>query len=370
MAYALLLPTREPPDADAVAAAFEASPDLVPADARRRGGAGQGVLAIGLQRPSARSVQRHLLELGVVAEVVTEAWLQLPEEMTCRRAAPSAEALRIYDAHGQARSVPWAQVKLIAAGHVPVGEQVMVQRDASSVLMGEYGEYDVAPEYEYRETDCLLLDIVCDEPVRRYRITSDRFDYGYLGERKTSSSGPNFAKLVRDLAANATGVPLNAGAEALVAQTRSVVRYRRSQLFERESGWLLWRHHGPGAQYDGDLDYRREPFVAEPPVDTFTDRARKHQADRVIAETAQDFDRHMKQGRPWDRVMAGAAGLVPALLVAQEFGFDCDGFDLGTCDYGAAGPIGLFLIALVAWAAGAALAFVLLRQWRRSEWWW
>ncbi len=54
-------------------------------------------------------------------------------------------------------------------------------------------------EYRYVERDQLMIDMLLVDPIQRISFQPDSFDYSYLGKRKATSSGLNFAKLATDL---------------------------------------------------------------------------------------------------------------------------------------------------------------------------
>lgn len=110
-------------------------------------------------------------------------------------------------------------------------------------------------EVEHSEQERAILDVLVDLPAR-YRIEPDRFDYGYLAERRAAGTTANFQLLVKDLIERAPHVVQTRGLRGLTSQARKATRYMGVQQYEREMAWSLWRHAGPGTRLDLAGPYR------------------------------------------------------------------------------------------------------------------
>ena len=72
-------------------------------------------------------------------------------------------------------------------------------------------------------------------------MTADRFNFAYLGDRRTESLPENFALLTRDLIQFAPQAALNRGASDLRENTGKLLTYPSKNAFFEEIIWLLWR---------------------------------------------------------------------------------------------------------------------------------
>jgi hypothetical protein len=69
----------------------------------------------------------------------------------------------------------------------------------------------------------------------------ERFNFAYLGERRTKSATANFTALVRDLIQFAPHAALNQGAFRLREDPGELFAYPSKSAFYEEIIWLLWR---------------------------------------------------------------------------------------------------------------------------------
>lgn len=271
--YALFQHSLASLDIEAVGKALDAVPWLVRADAPTLVRRAFGVLADRLSRADAEALQQALAGLGARVEIVDQAWLHLPQPTPCRGAEVSRAGFMPRDLHGRAGLVPWRRILLLAAGRFTSTRRApAAMTDSDIALMRERGwsrqsslrtvaRSMSAARYSYtdQEIEEVVLDVITDEP-RRYRIHSDRFDYGYLGSRRGHSAAQNFPLLVRDVIDHATGAAHTQGIAPMArgAQTPPV-RYPGPLQLNRECTWTLWRCCGPGTALDSPDPYRSAP---------------------------------------------------------------------------------------------------------------
>ncbi|MEZ4447017.1 MAG: hypothetical protein R3B72_48505 [Polyangiaceae bacterium] len=334
--------------------AFAEAEGLVAADAR----ASHEVVADGLPRASADSLARALRERGVSVEVVRQRWLELPAATPCRRASVGAAGLVLYDLYGRSREVPWSQVLMVAGGVVRRGRVERVKD--SQVVFSQDGVEIEDAEYGYREDDVITVDIVVSDPLRRHRIESTRFDYSYLGDRKCENSQKNLSLVLKDIATRAPELALGRGVIPMMTSLRKTERYRHERQLDQEVAWLLWRHHGPGRAIDGAIDFRREPFVADPltAAESFNQNARAAAADRVMRETSVDRERYLARTKNLDVALGAVVGVLVAAWVLAEGGLVAGG-----------NPVLSLLVGGIVWLGGGAAGFFALRRYRERSFW-
>jgi len=95
-------------------------------------------------------------------------------------------------------------------------------------------------------------------------------------------------------------------------------RYDTLPAMDRSLAWHLWRYHGPGAAFDGEIDVRTEPFVDDEGDMTFTERARTRSADRVIASFAENQREYEAQQRPGNVISVVFFSAIFALVATYE----------------------------------------------------
>jgi len=357
--YALMQPDATPLEAGVVEEAFAEVDGLVAADGASHARRSRGVLVSGLRKEAAKALQSALLERGVVVERAEDRWLTVPPITRCRKAAVEAEGLVVQDMYGRPTTVPFERILAVAGGMVTEGE-IERTKDARVVRRGRYGVEVEDAEHGYAERDNLVLDIVSDEPVRRYRIEADRFDYGYLGERKRGSSLQNMALVVGDLLGARPAIPTGRGVERLLAGGRKQERYRHPRDLDREIAWLLWRRHGPGAALDGVIDHRTEPLGDQPPTaaERFEDNVKAATVERIRQDLSMDRERYLARTKTLDMALGGVAGALAVAYVTFDMGLSL-----------AEDGVGFLFIAVITFATVGAVAFFGIRQWRAQSFW-
>jgi hypothetical protein len=247
--YALFQHSLDPLDVDAVVAAYETTPRLTRVDAPQMARRACGILADGLSLEAATAIKQVLDARGQGVDIAPDEWLVLPRVYACRKAAAEPRALVFYDVYGRPAPVPWQEVGLVAAGCYGVGKTVKVQDADYTVTTDGYVIF-IDAEYELQESDTLVLEVLVPGQQVRYEITSDKFDYSYLGERRRDNSTQNFAMLLHDVAVRSTRATINRGAEKMLADPKRGYRYQNKKLFERELAWLRFRAHTASATPD------------------------------------------------------------------------------------------------------------------------
>ena len=234
------------PAVEKLKAAFRASGILTDLDAVTVANDAYGILLKNLALEQAKALQADLHRAGVATEVIDERELPaLPATKFVHRMDCTAEALMIYDPLGRAFPLAWGHILMLAAGSVRLTEFTSVRGPRPIIPHTLHGAGNMvpAPAFSTREVrnDHLLLEIILSRAVLRYSVTADKFNFEYLGSRKTASVQRNFELLVQDLAASAPQAQLNRGALALRDQARELVLYPTKNAFFEEIVWLLWR---------------------------------------------------------------------------------------------------------------------------------
>lgn len=271
MEYALFQHSIEPLDTPRVARALDALHWLARADAPQLVRRAFGVLVDRLSRADAEALAGALADEDQQVQVVEQAWLHLPQARACRRAVVAPEGFQHQDFYGRTSLVPWRRVLLLATGRCGVIRRVQGREPRNRFLQPSAGwsrggstmsrMMDAgmgSSNYEEREDEVTLLDIITDEPAR-YRVQLDQFDYSYLGARRGHSAAQNFPLLVEDIVTHAPDAARTRGTEALARQSGRPTRYPDDARLEREIAWTLWHDCGPGNQPGGGAPYRVHP---------------------------------------------------------------------------------------------------------------
>ncbi|MBI3853271.1 MAG: hypothetical protein HY298_23725 [Verrucomicrobia bacterium] len=248
MRYAVMQKSLEPPTAEQLQRAFSRVNGLTAADAHILGKDAFGILVKNFSDESAAALQSALAAECVETEIAPETALPtLPPAKFVMRAECGPDALMIYDPAGHTFPVEWPYVMLVAAGCVRLDEFKQVRKERMVPRQGvwsEYGEqYEKVVEYESKEqlNDHLLVEIVLSRAVLRYSITADRFNFDYLGERRSTNLPENFALLVQDLVKGAPHAAVNRGAYYLREKSDQIFSYPSRNAFVEEITWLLWQ---------------------------------------------------------------------------------------------------------------------------------
>ncbi len=250
----------DPIDPRVLKVAFRSVGELVDNDAKILSADAFGILADGLSAETARTLANELGRAGVLVEIVQEQQIpRLPNSHTLRRGGCYQEAFMATDSLGRDVPVDWSRVVLVAAGIVPLREAKRKQTRYKSVLSSPVrasGGLGLATGYlrsmyaiperdvsiRYKKVSHGLLDVILDCEPYRYRIVADKFNFSYLGERRSRKKLENFAQLVADMIIYAKGAALNRGAVAIREDgLEATFGYPSRHAFEEESIWLLYK---------------------------------------------------------------------------------------------------------------------------------
>lgn len=233
-----------PLDVEHVRAAFVGQPRLTAVDAVQMARNAYGVLADALTADEAAALHQALAAQGVESAVLPDERLALPHPRLVSRMEISEQALHPFDQYGRRETVPWARVRLVAAGQVGGKERVERRYKAQASLASSSRtrvEDGVEVEFERTTSDELLLDVLLDEPVQRLRGSSASFVFVEATARGALVRDELFRQLVRRVLAHASRAVTNQGAADLRDDGRRVHRYRSMRSYEREIAWLRWR---------------------------------------------------------------------------------------------------------------------------------
>ncbi len=218
VSYALLQTSLTPPSLEALERAFSSGRGLTPADARFVAGDAFGMLARDLSEEDALFLQGTLSAEGIEVEVVPETDIpKLPDPRMFRLAQSTDEAFVIYDALDRPTSIPWASIRLIAAG------------------------------YDQKE---IKLELILGDCEGRLATSVDKLHFNrmpqYRDPRDPKNIGASFVYFVRDLEAHAPQALRNRAAAFLTADelTGDItegITYPRPGAYLEEMLWLLWR---------------------------------------------------------------------------------------------------------------------------------
>jgi hypothetical protein len=252
MQFAVLQKEPTPPAAERLKRAFRAFSNLTDADAVRVATATRGILMRYLDVDLARAFQRALQAEGVGAVMVAENELPvLPEALSLTRAELWPQALTIYDPVGQARSVPWNTIRLLAAGAAQAVEGSRTHTEFLRLLLqAPAGTPPKRADDAGRRLETgaqLLLEILPATGSVRYQVDAAQFAFKHVIDRPGLATEEKFIWLVREMARHAEGALLNHGARRLCAGETLVPEYRSRRMLTDEIVWLLWHSgHKPG----------------------------------------------------------------------------------------------------------------------------
>lgn len=246
MPCAVIQQVPTPPPVEKLQRAFRAVRFLTTNDAHTLARDGYGILVKNLSTEDATALQLALRTEGIETEVVEQHLLpQLPATKFLARLDCRPEALMIYDPLGRSFPVEWRHIMAIAAGSVRLNEFQRVQKSEINVTATSHGmpTFVISNKGSHQEqlNYHLLLEIILTRAVLRYSVTADKFDFAYLGERRTKSLPTNFTLLVRDLVQFAPQATLNYGAQVLRDNAAEIWSYPSKNAFTEEIIWMLWQ---------------------------------------------------------------------------------------------------------------------------------
>lgn len=246
MTYAIVQSTLDKPSVDSLRAAFRMVSWLTDMDAAILARDAYGVIVDNLSLPRAQEVSGALQSSGVSHKMIDQR--ELPELGMCRqlrRMDCTPEGPVIYDPIGRPIPGQWSDVRLVAAGLVGMRE---VQRKVKRRIVhrgtgwGGGGVPVVVSDISEKEMRVkkTVMELYMGEAFQRFRVTGDRFQYNYLGDRLQGSSVRNFTRLVQDIAGYAPQAVFSQGVESLVDDQQTTFEYPSEHAFTEEITWLLW----------------------------------------------------------------------------------------------------------------------------------
>lgn len=246
MPCAVIQQVPTPPPVEKLQRAFRAVRFLTTNDAHTLARDGYGILVKNLSTEDATALQLALRTEGIETEVVEQHLLpQLPATKFLARLDCRPEALMLYDPLGRSFPVEWRHIMMIAAGNVSLSDFERIGQTKRVTKYTASGDpyLDTETDTTIRETknSHLLVEIILTRAVQRYSVTADKFNFSYLGERRTKSLPTNFTLLVRDLVQFAPQATLNYGAQVLRDNAAEVWSYPSKDAFTEEITWMLWQ---------------------------------------------------------------------------------------------------------------------------------
>jgi hypothetical protein len=246
MKFALLQAALTPPPPDRLKRALSQTPGLTALDAPIIINDAYGILLRNREHSDAVALQGRLRSEGIETELVPEPDLPaLPPTKFLQRLDCAPAGLTLYDALGRGFAVDWNHVWLIAAGAVVTVDFRQIEVvDKLGLAADEYGYTDL-PKREIRSREerrpKLLLELILGRGAIRYSVSAERFQFHYLGDRRTPDQATNFRLLLQDLTRLAPHAWLNRGAQALKDPAHEPVLYPTRNAFFEEIIWLLWK---------------------------------------------------------------------------------------------------------------------------------
>lgn len=200
-----------------------------------------GILAENLSQENAQKVAASLQSVGIETEVLEMTRVvprPRPVDVVNAEIAPRGFVTR--DLYARETTVPWDSVVFLSAtrvkqmtrpsAHLSLAPTGGARGDARSVL----GD------------GAWVLGIYTNGAQPHYRIQQHRFNYAYLGERRTLKSIENLRLVAADLARFATHAAMGEGFKALLAG--ELARdHATLETFEEENRWHLQRLREGGA---------------------------------------------------------------------------------------------------------------------------
>lgn len=244
MPFAVVQSDLTPPPVERLKRAFQHVRGLTAADAFILGSDAYGVLVKNFTADQAVALQGALRTEGIETEVVDQDALpQLPPAKQVTRMDCLPQHLLLYDPLGRSFSLPWPHVSLVAAGWVQLTEFVREANERPLLHYTGAGPVQVGVETDYTSREQRSLrpigEIFITGNVLRYAFSADKFNFQYLGERRTADAADNFVMLVRDLAGHTAKGTLSRGAEIIGRGERAV--YPSRNAFCEEIVWTLWQ---------------------------------------------------------------------------------------------------------------------------------
>jgi len=219
----------------------------------------RGVVIRGLSESVARSAAAALAAVGIACIAVEDhSTLPAPRPYFLRNASAASEAFVVHrETTGEVTRIPWADVRVIAAGQV-------VEKEMRKVTTGHQRRWTVlntaiglttgipiparfgmvATTRTEEQSDVReYFDIVCSDPLQHYRIDGGRFNYSSMLPQPTPVAQANFCYMVGGLVRMATAAACNVLPEYIGADgSLSLEVFSDVYDYERLLTWLLTLH--------------------------------------------------------------------------------------------------------------------------------
>jgi hypothetical protein len=202
---------------------------------------GWGIVADNLAETDAQSLARNVGALGVPCIAVPASTVvQLPAPQAMTRMDPALFPTVVLMA-AAGFTVTSTTTKTVKEGPSAAQKVLSTGILLTTGLPISIGGKDRMVEKTQQQSDRVFyVDLLCKEPLRRFRVDAQRFDYSYLKERKLYQVFGNFKLLVGDFAQAAKGAWRNHGARILLDNKPiQTMGYESLADLERETRWLL-----------------------------------------------------------------------------------------------------------------------------------
>jgi hypothetical protein len=222
--YAVLLRDAGRPDAERIRRAFGLFSHLTDADAIRLAANAQGILLRHLGADEGRALLRSLQAEGVPAALVNEAELNaFAAGQMLSRVEIQPDALTVVNRLGQASSVPWPEIILVAAGAVP---HVEITSSASFRTQLE------------TKSQFLLWLVTA---THLYEIQAQQFTFPPGADRHLATLVEKLVSLIKAITALSPQALQNRAIQDISNGVNLLRGYPSRQALRDEISWLLWQ---------------------------------------------------------------------------------------------------------------------------------
>jgi len=200
-----------------------------------------GIVAEHLDEKAAGVVVEALSKAGVACAAVPEAqFATLPTAEAAGTWATFSETPPLLIASAM---IPTSSTSTKTVKEGPSGAQKIL---STAILLGTGlpikigGKERTVTKTQHHADQLYVMDLIGGQPLRRWRITAEHFDYSYLNERKLYQVLGNFKLLLADLVQRWPKARQNHGTKIFLQnKPLNVMGYTSLADFEREMRWLL-----------------------------------------------------------------------------------------------------------------------------------
>ncbi|MFA7237827.1 MAG: hypothetical protein WC058_13265 [Phycisphaeraceae bacterium] len=209
-----------------------------------------GVLVKRLRHEHAEQLHDAFTQAGYATVVVAEdRLLDLPPTKGTRCLRPDNEALMYSDTLDRMHPIAWDQVLVMIAG-VVVRTKTERQWQMATDYRGDGNtpmRVAAVESKEISENEPMMQLLLGVEPWR-LSVRGMGLNYGYLGERRTTNSAKNFARVLRDIVDHAKAAVVSRGIAAMTGRADVLPVYPTIGAFEEELSWLAWKAGGTSSE--------------------------------------------------------------------------------------------------------------------------